>query len=330
MRTQTARSIRTTTFVVFALTVFFFAFFENSKNIPWLAAVNPFADDPYDAVGSFGIQLSFFAALLSLIRAFRPYPTKEIPPNQLVLILRAEAVTLISMIVTLMTDVVAMLRYPSIWRNSPAGWILAGLVSGFILLTTLISLPLYRIASHLTFPFENRTWTRAILFPVSILILAAYPIALREGIPGGIFTALVGMIILFIATWSLATVIFPSTKMEFEDVFDDFGSMYNCVKSRVGFISDLEKVRTVKWLHNVFDWINPRKHKWNFIILIALFMGGSLMLVEALNEGLSTNINIVLILWAIFLGIEGAGVALGYFLFGEFLGIFREESSEQS
>jgi hypothetical protein len=54
------------------------------------------------------------------------------------------------------------------------------------------------------------------------------------------------------------------------------------------------------------------------------------MLVEALNEGLSTNINIVLILWAIFLGIEEAGVALGYFLFGEFLGIFREESSEQS
>jgi hypothetical protein len=43
--------------------------FKNSKNIPWLAAVNHFVDDPYDAVGSFGIQQSFFAALFSPIQS---------------------------------------------------------------------------------------------------------------------------------------------------------------------------------------------------------------------------------------------------------------------
>ena len=93
MRTQTPRSLKTMSFFVFLLTIFFLAFFDNSKNIPLLAVVNPFAEDPYDAVGSFGIQLAFFAALLSLIRAFRPYATKEIPSNQQVLILRGETVT---------------------------------------------------------------------------------------------------------------------------------------------------------------------------------------------------------------------------------------------
>ena len=51
---------------------------------------------------------------------------------------------------------------------------------------------------------------------------------------------------------------------------------------------------------------------------------GSLMLLEALKEGLSTDMNIVLFLWGIFIGIEGTGVVLGYFLFGEFLGLFRK------
>jgi len=56
-----------------------------------------------------------------------------------------------------------------------------------------------------------------------------------------------------------------------------------------------------------------------------LAMGGSLMLVESLSEGLSTNTNVVLLILAVFLGIEGAGIVLGYFLFAEFLGIFRRD-----
>ena len=80
VKAQTAKSLKTLAVIVFFLTIFFWAFFDNSKNLPALAVINPFAEDPYDAVGSFGIQLSLFAALLSLLRAFRPYLTKDIPP----------------------------------------------------------------------------------------------------------------------------------------------------------------------------------------------------------------------------------------------------------
>jgi hypothetical protein len=326
MRTQAVRPFKTLSFVIFLFTVFFLAFFDNSKHIPFLAAINPFADDPYDAVGSFGIQLSFFAAFLSLIRSFRPYITKEIPSNQQLLILRGEVVALLSVVVTLTADLVALLRYLSMWKNSSAGWILAGLIGGLILLTTLVGLQLYRTAIHSTVSVTNRSWRRAILFPVSIFILAVYPTDLLDSIPGGIFTAGIGMIILFISTWGLATSIFPPDEMKYEDVFHDLASIYREVKSRIKFLSRLENFAKIGWVYRLFHWLNPRQHKWNFIILIALIMGGSLMLIEAFSEGISTSPNMVLLILGIFLGIEGTAVVLGYLLFAEFLGIFRMKS----
>jgi hypothetical protein len=325
MRAQTTRSSKTISFVVFLLTIFFLAFFDNSKKIPLLVVINPFADDPYDAVGSFGIQLAFFAAILSLMRSLRPYAAKEIPSTQQLLILRGETVALLSIIVTLTEDIVAMLRYPSMWMNSSGGPILVGLVGGLILLTTIVSLQLYRIVVNGSYSFANRSWIRAIFFPFGIFILAIYPADLLESVAGGIFTALTGMLILFISTWALATAIFPQTEMEFEDVLDDFASIYKYIKFRIGLVSQLEKLINPKRLYKLFDWLNPRKHKWSFIMLIVLVMGGSLMLVEALSEGISTDANLVLLVSGVFLGLEGAGIVLGYFLFAEFLGIFHKD-----
>lgn len=327
MKTPTARSFRTLSFAVFVLVIFFWAFFDNSKHIPFLAAVNPFADDPYDAVGSFGIQLSFFAALLSLIRAFRPYATKEIPSPQLLLILRGEAVALLSILVTLTADTIAMLRYSSMWKNSSAGWMLAGLIGGLVLLAAAVGLWLHRTVINSSLFVVNRSWIRAVLFPINLLILTVYPAVLLGSIPGGIFTALAGMIILFISTWALSTTIFLQNAMNYEDFIDDFGSIYRKIKAQIPFISRLEIGTKIHWLQRLFSWLNPRHHKWNLIVLIAFLLGGLLMFAEALNEGVSTNANMILLILAIFIGMEGAGVVLGYILFRKFLGLFREESN---
>lgn len=322
MKIERSRYLKTISFAVFIFTIFFLAFFDNSKRIPSLTLVNPFADDPYDAVGSFGVQLSFFAALLSLVRAFRPYTTKEIPPHQELLILRGEAVALLSILVTLAADLVALLRYPTMWMNSFAGRVLAALVGGFLLWTVLVGLVLYRLIVKSSIAFAGQSWRRIVLFPISLLILAIYPADLLESIPGGIFTALLGMVVLFISTWALVTAIFPPTDAEFEDVLDDFTAIYRGIKSRIRFISQFEKFADMKWLVRLLQWLNPREHKWNFILLIAVITGGSLMLVEYLREGIIGNL--VLLILAIFIGIEGLGIVLGYLLFGEFLGIFRK------
>jgi hypothetical protein len=227
--------------------------------------------------------------------------------------------------VTLTADVIAMFRYLSMWKNTAAGWILAGIVGGLAVLTTLVGLLLYRITINSSVSLTNCSWARLIIFPVGMLILAAYPAGLLESLLGGIFTALVGMIILFISTWALATTIFPENEMEFEDVFDDVASIYRKLKSRIKFVSLLEDFARPNWFRKPFNWLNPHKHKRNFIILIALLMGGILMIIEAFHEGVSTSATITLFILAIFLGMEGVGVVLGYLLFAEFLGIFRKE-----
>jgi len=323
MKTPSAARLKITSLLVFSLALLFLLFFDKSKHLTMLAEANPFAEDPYDAVGSFGIQLSFFVAVLSLLRAFRPYVTNEIPLNQLILILRGETVALLSILVTLAGDLVAMLRYTSLWTNSAAGWMLAGLTGGLLVLTIGVGLRLYSIAVNLPLFFESHSW-RAILGVVSLLILAIYPANWRESVAGGVFTATLGMAILFISTWALATSIFPRLDLTYEDALDDLLPIYRSVKSRFRSLSLLENLTKINGLCKVFNWLNPRRHRWHFIILIALLMGGSLMMVEALSEGVSANIKLVLLLLAIFLGIEGAGVILGYFLFAEFLGMFRK------
>jgi hypothetical protein len=146
-----------------------------------------------------------------------------------------------------------------------------------------------------------------------------------ESIPGGIFSALLGMIILFISTWALATAIFPQNEANFEDIFDDLAAIYRKAKSRIRFLSQLEDFAKVSWLHNLFDTLNPRKHKWNLVILIGLAMGVSLMVLEAFREGISSSPSVVLLVFGVFVAIESAGIILGYILFSKFLGIFREE-----
>jgi hypothetical protein len=56
-----------------------------------------------------------------------------------------------------------------------------------------------------------------------------------------------------------------------------------------------------------------------------LAMGGFLMLIEAFRKGISSDTKVVLLILAIFLSVEGAGIILGYFLFAGFLGIFRKD-----
>ncbi|MEZ4864751.1 MAG: hypothetical protein R3C14_25795 [Caldilineaceae bacterium] len=66
-----------TSIIVFIFAVVFAAFFDITKQNLYLSPVNPFADDPYDAIGSFAFQAAVFFGLLSLFRAFRPYRKEQ-------------------------------------------------------------------------------------------------------------------------------------------------------------------------------------------------------------------------------------------------------------
>jgi hypothetical protein len=97
------------------LAILLFPFFEICTHAPALSLVNAFAEDPYDAVGSFGIQLAPFLSLLAVLRAFRLYPSEQTPDRQRVLFARAAYCSCFSVAVTLGADMIAMLRHPSLW-----------------------------------------------------------------------------------------------------------------------------------------------------------------------------------------------------------------------
>jgi hypothetical protein len=325
------RKLKASAPVIFGLSILFIVFFQFCKHAPGIGVTNPFAEDPYDAVGSFGIQLALLAALLMLVRTFRPYSQTGTPPAQTLLALRAGAVTLLSVAVTLAADAIGLARTIVTDGVFPATGALAGLVGGMALVTLAAGWTFARTARGLEVPSAPRLWGwAASILVLSVLILAFYPLSWREAsIPGAIFTALTGMALLFVTVWVLATIIFPVAEFEYEDIFDDLVAIYAWLRTRLRFAAGLfawlDKIAALPLMCKSFGWLNPRKHRWNLVVLVAVILGVSLVLVEALAEGLSPNLGRVLLVFGVYIGIEGAGVALGYVLLGRFLGIFRKE-----
>jgi hypothetical protein len=320
------RQAKFATVITCLLAVLFWIFFDVSKHDPALAQANVFAEDPYDAVGSFGIQLAMLSALISFVRIVRPYP-KGIAVGHLTLILRGNAVALLSIVVTLTADMIAMLRYLSEWTGSTAGWQLALAAAGLMALTAWAGWLVIRLGQSLKLPEGERAWGKSIAVCLAgFLVLAVYPEAWRQRVPGPILTALVGMVLLFVLSSAIAQLIFPQYDRPYEDVLDDFSALYQWLQAHAHFARGLfmwiERFAAIWWVRAVANWLNPRKHTWNLAILAALGMGVALVLAEAIGEGAPDRSRILLVL-TVFIGIEGAGVLLGYILFRQYLGIVQ-------
>ena len=327
-----SRQLKGTAFLTFVLAVLFYLFFQVSKHHPALSRVNAFAEDPYDAVGSFGVQFALFTALLSLVRAFRPYQSDKALDSQELLLLRGEYFSCLSIAVTLVADSVALIRHPAVWIGRPTGYLLAALVGGMALLTALVGWLIHRSTRNRRLPAAQNAWSRAIgIAIVSILILALYPEGWRESVPGELFTVLVGAAFLFIPVWAIGIAISPFPATLFEDVIDDLIAVYRWLKAHVGPFVVLcilfEKLLSWSFAYAVLRWLNPRQHTWNLVILLGIVMGVVLALAEALGEGGLQQVGRFALVAAIFISLECAAVLLGYFLLAEPLGLFRHDST---
>jgi len=326
------RQAKFATVMMCLLTLLFWIFFDASKHDPTLVKANTFAQDPYDAVGSFGVQLAMLSSLVSFVRILRPYP-KGITYHSLLLVLRGNAVSLLSIAVTLTADVIAMLRYLSEWTGSYAGWLVAIFIGGLMALTALAGWLVFHVGQSLNLLSGCRAWGKTMAVCLAgFLVLAVYPEAWRQSVPGGILTALVGMVLLFVLSSAIVNLVFSldgrlkSTDAPYEDLFDDLVALYHWLQAHARFAAFVfdrtEKLSKISWVHSLINWLNPRKHTWNMVILAALGMGIALVMAEAIGEGVP-NQRIILLVLAVFIGIEGAGVLLGYLLFRQFLGITR-------
>jgi hypothetical protein len=282
------------------LTAIFNLLFDRAKHIPGLASVNPFAEDPFDAVGSFGIQLGAACAMIAALRAFRTNLKTESLYNRYTYTLRAIGASMLAIIVTMLADLGALLRYPSLWQGTSGGNLLLGFTSGLLLLASGFCAYLIGLANRRSVCSKNPLRTRQIVpFLILLCLLVIYPGSWRDGTAGGILTAAVGLTFLFVSVALLSKAMFPCPDIPERDLIDDL---------------NLTKIPEV---------LNPRKHEWTLVVIVALLLGILFASIEIFGEGLSRDAGRRLLVPLVFISMESAGVILGYALFRRFLGLVR-------
>jgi hypothetical protein len=148
MNDQSSKHIHRVTALILLSSVLFYLFFQINKAAAFVET-NPFANDPYDAVGSIAVQAAFLIGILSYARVLRlrSDPSQK---TKVRLILHGNLLVLASMFITLCFDVIAeiVVQMPnSFWVN------FLRVELGFMLLLTLLcGLSLWFVFHHLPTP----------------------------------------------------------------------------------------------------------------------------------------------------------------------------------
>ena len=188
--TQYLNQAKIITFTTCLLAILFLIFFNISKHDPTLSKMDAFLEDPFDAVGSFGIQLAAMAAFISFVRAFRPYP-QGMRTENLLIILRGNMVSLLAILVTMAADCIALFRYQSKWTQTSTGWFLLFLICGFMAMSILTIFQILKVGKKYHSILEKNSFQKIIgISLVGSLFLYLYPETWRQNIPGGVFTAI--------------------------------------------------------------------------------------------------------------------------------------------
>ena len=204
------------------------------------------------------------------------------------------------------------------------------------ILTALVGGLIHHATRESMLPSAQTGWTRAIgISVVGVIILAAYPENWRQSVPGELLTVVVGATLFIASVWAWGMAISPSLETHGEDFIDDLVSMYRWLKAHTGHFSVLltpfEKMPGSPFLRPIVNWLNPRRHTWNGILLFGIFVGVLLALAEAIGEGgLGPHqIGRFAVLATVFAFLDVLGVVLGYAFLAKPLGLFRHDSDDK-
>lgn len=289
--------LRLNAFSVLIVAICFCWFFEISKHDPLLSRVNAFAEDPFDAVGSFGVQAAAILSALSLLRALWRYPTGHASDAQQAVLTRTQMLSILAVGITLAGDIVAMVRYPSLWIGSPTGRLLALLLGCITLLTVLAGSFIYRSAAKFALPRNASSRKSAVIVSVVfVLSLALYPGNWRHGMAGALLTVLAGDILLVVPMRVLGTSLVPY------------------------------RIETDPNDPAALAWNYLRRYQWTFIVLLGILAGLALAWGELREpKGSSYLTGRIVLVGFVYLGLETAALLLAYALLRNSLGILDKK-----
>ncbi|MGB6869569.1 MAG: hypothetical protein WBD93_08190 [Acidobacteriaceae bacterium] len=308
--------LRRNAFAVCLLGLAFLLHFQLAKHWkPW-SAVNPFSEDPYDAVGSFAVQFVLFMMLVSLVRAFRPFSEEAAPAASFT---RGVLMASVAIGFTCLSDLIAMARHLSPWFDRPQGTQLFAATA--LLLFWSFAAAAWFLLSVPGAKSPRKPATRKLAIPASALVaLAIYPENLRNSIPGAILTAFCGSLLLFVAVWSVGTALLPVSEESRTDLVDDVSALLSPWRRGVLGRSGTRIRKT----HNLPARLNPRRLGWALAVLTGLACGALLVTRELAQPGPSPHGSRRILVVAVYLFLESAGVLTGYALLAEPLSLIRE------
>jgi hypothetical protein len=289
------------------LALVFAAFFQLSKHVPAWAQVNPFAEDPYDAIGSFAIQLAIFLAGLSCVRAFRTRDTDASGAEQ-ALVARGNLLCAGAVLLTFGGDAIALARHSGIWIHSTAGQSLCAVLGVLIIWATLAMVELRNSARRLgLLSPSDRVVTAVAAATAAAAVLLVYPEQWREGMAGAILTVVAGMILLFLPLRALALVIPVDTNSLTCDALDDLVALVSSGHKRQ---NSRAQSPAQKLLPAVAEWI--RRSWWLFVVATGAGIG---MFLASRELGpVATASRRLILVASVYVGLEGSAVLLGALL----------------
>lgn len=270
------------------LAIIFWGFFQFTKHDPVLAAILPFGNDPYDAVGSFGVIIAGLLSLLSVLRALRRRRTDQ----QTILVARTQFAVAAAVLVTLVTDSVAMVRHIPMWMNRAGATELVLLMVGMVVLALGLSLLIRFSIRDIPLAVTGSWKKAAVISIVTIVVLAFYPESIIQSTVGELCTLLVGILLLFVPLSALPAAFIP---------FEIKPSMAGKPQQR----------RMPAWM------------QWGAIALLGICVGIVLLLGEWHGEGAPGASPLRILVASIFIGAPVVGLLIAYACLHKPLGLFR-------
>jgi hypothetical protein len=278
--------------IVFGLAIFFWWSFMFAKHDPRLRSIIPFGDDPYDAVGSFGTIVGVLIALLSLVRAFRPY--RKQPPNnaQRRYLVRSQEAVAIAVLLTLLADTVAMARHPSLWVAAASRDELIELLGGMSVVALGVQW-LIRKSQERVAHTHSTLLVRAVFTTlVATCALAVYPEQLIQSAGTHLLTVIIAAFVLFAPMRALIISLVPFNRKE---------GLAEAVPKGGSGIS--------RW------------QRWGIVVVIGVSIG-AFAFVGEMSEGANPMSLIrVLFVASVFVGLGVAGLVIAYAFLGTPLGL---------
>jgi hypothetical protein len=279
---------------VLALSLVFYFFFMAAKHHPAMAPIIPFGDDPYDAVGSFCLILSILLAVLSLVRAFRPYPPPRPTPFDRAFLARTQIAIPFGILVVLATDTIAMARHTSMWLGKAGAVELEALLLGMAAMSLAAVYLVRRSARGIELPAAPMRSTKtAIAVLAFVVILAFFPEQLIQSVALHFLAILLSFVLIAASQAALSVAFLP-------------------------FATDEPSVEPLASHPRSRRWI-----QWGSVTVAGLAIGTLILMSELFGEGAAkAPLAQVLLLSAIFIGAGTACLLIAFAFFKKPLGLF--------